>query len=182
MENQPNLETLKFPIGKYQKPISISEKDLKNWIETIEDFPNKLKKITKNLSSEALNYNYRPDGWTIKQVIHHCADSHMNSFMRFKLALTEENPTIKPYDEAKWAELTDGNNEDISASLLIIEGLHKRWALLLKSFNESDFEKTFYHPESQQNIRLDDALSIYNWHCNHHFAHIERALGYKGKF
>ena len=173
---------LKYPIGEYEKPNLISEKDILNWIETIENFPKKIKSVTDNLSIEELNLKYRPDGWSIKQVVHHCADSHMNSFIRFKLALTEDNPTIKPYDEAKWANLTDSNDDDISNSLLIIEGLHNRWALLLKSFDENDFIRSFFHPESKTTNRLDAILGFYAWHCNHHLAHIEQALKYNGMF
>ena len=171
---------LKFPIGIFQKPTLISETDIKNWIDTIAHFPGKIKTITANLSVEKLNWKYRLEGWNIKQVVHHCADSHMNSYIRFKLALTEDNPTIKPYDEAKWAELTDANDDDISASHSIIEGLHKRWALLLQSFDEDDFKRTFYHPESNTKNRLDEILGFYAWHCNHHLAHIEQALQHNG--
>ena len=173
---------LKFPIGEYKKPNLISENDIQNWIEIIETFPLKIKRITKNLSVEKLNWKYRPDGWSVKQVVHHCADSHMNSFIRFKLALTEVNPTVKPYDEAKWAELKDANEDDISASLSIIESLHKRLALLLKSFDENDFKSSFFHPESKTTNCLDVVLSFYAWHCNHHLAHIEQALKYNGIF
>ena len=177
-----NPEALKFPIGEFQKTNSISENDIQNWIATIENFPKEIKKLTENLSLEKLNLKYRPNGWSVKQVVHHCADSHMNSFIRFKLALTEINPTVKPYDEAKWAELTDGNEDDISASLSIIEGLHKRWALLLKSFDNDNFSNTFFHPESKTTNRLDVILGFYAWHCKHHLAHIEQALKHNGMF
>lgn len=182
MTKNPDLDQLKFPIGQFQKPISISENDIKNWIDTIESFSHKIKSATKNLSVEKLNLKYRPDGWSVKQVVHHCADSHMNSFIRFKLALTEVNPVIKPYEEAKWAALTDANEDDISASLLIIEGVHKRWTLLLKSFDENDFKSSFFHPESKTTNCLDVILGLYAWHCNHHLAHIEQALNYNGMF
>lgn len=182
MENTQTLETLKFPIGHFTKPNSITENDIQNWIETIALFPSKIKKITSYLSTEELNWCYRPEGWKIKQVIHHCADSHMNSFIRFKLALTEDNPIIKPYEEAKWATLADGDCDDISASLLIIEGVHARWTMLLESFDESHLTKTFTHPESKKTYELKEAIGLYAWHCNHHFAHIEQALIHKGKF
>ncbi|HEY6144352.1 MAG TPA: putative metal-dependent hydrolase, partial [Flavobacterium sp.] len=140
MENIFNLEKLRFPIGHFQKPDSISENDLKTWIATIENFPSKIKKLTSTLSVEELNWLYRPGGWCIKQVVHHCADSHMNSFIRFKLALTEDVPTIKPYEEQLWAELTDGNSNDILPSFQIIEGVHTRWTLLLKSFGSTELK------------------------------------------
>jgi DinB superfamily len=177
-----NIETLKFPIGEFQKPITISEKDLKTWISVIENFPNKIKTSTEKLSAEQLNLIYRPEGWSIKQVVHHCADSHMNSFIRFKLAITENNPTIKPYEEALWANLPDGNTNDISTSILIIEGLHKRWTMMLKTFAITDFKKSFFHPESKTTNTLDTILAFYAWHCDHHLAHIEQALMFKNKF
>lgn len=182
MKTNNDLETLKFPIGHFAKPDLITENDIENWIETIEIFPSKLKNTVSNLSAEELNWKYRPEGWKIKQVVHHCADSHMNSLIRFKLALTEDNPIIKPYEEGKWAELIDGNCDDISASLLILEGIHARWTMLLKSFKASDLAKTFVHPESKKTYELKEIIGLYAWHCNHHFAHIEQALMYKGKF
>ena len=176
------LEILKFPIGHYVNPNIISVNDIDNWIETIENFPLKIKKITENLSDEKLNLKYRPDGWNIKQVVHHCADSHINSYIRFKLALTENNPTIKPYNEAKWAELVDANEDNILDSILIIEGIHARWTKMLKSFNDTDLSKTFIHPENKKSYELREVIGLYAWHCDHHFAHIEQALSYKGNF
>lgn len=180
--NATELEKLKFPIGKFQKPDFISESDLKTWISEIENFPVKIKKLTSTLSSEELNWIYRPQGWSIKQVIHHCADSHMNSFIRFKLALTENIPTIKPYKEAFWAELVDGNSNNILPSLQIIEGVHTRWVLLLKSFGKEELKKQFTHPESNKTFCLDEIIGLYTWHCNHHLSHIEQALQHKGQF
>lgn len=182
MENKFNLEKLKFPIGKFQKPDSISQNDLKTWIETIENFPFKIKKLTENLSVEELNWIYRPQGWRIKQVVHHCADSHMNSLIRFKLALTEDKPTIKPYEEQLWAELIDGNSETISPSIQIIEGVHARWVLLIKSFEEKELKRQFIHPANNKTTSLDETIGMYAWHCNHHLAHIEQAILHKGQF
>lgn len=182
MENTFNLEKLKFPIGQFQKPETISENDLNLWINYIETFPARIKKLTQNLSVEELNWIYRPNGWNIKQVVHHCADSHMNSFIRFKLALTEDIPTIKPYEEQLWAELADGNSNDILPSIQIIEGLHARWVLLLKSFGSTELKRQFTHPANNKTSCLDEIIGIYAWHCNHHLAHIEQALLYKGQF
>lgn len=182
MENDFNLEKLKYPIGKFQKPDSISENDLKTWIAIIENFPIKIKNLTEKFSVEELNWVYRPNGWSIKQVVHHCADSHMNSFIRFKLALTEDTPTIKPYEEAEWAELTDGNSDTIFPSIQIIEGVHARWTLLLKSFGEKELKRKFIHPANNKTSCLDEVIGIYAWHCNHHLAHIEQAILHKGKF
>ncbi|MFL9830209.1 YfiT family bacillithiol transferase [Flavobacterium sp. ARAG 55.4] len=177
-----DLEKLKFPIGEFQKPNLITTDNLKNWIAIIEEFPSKVKLLTENLSVKELNWIYRPDGWKIKQLIHHCADSHMNSFIRFKLALTEEMPIIKPYEEDQWAELQDGLADDLSASVLIIEGVHARWVYLLKSFGEKELKRQFIHPATNKISTLEETIGMYAWHCNHHLAHIEQALLYKGQF
>lgn len=182
MQKEYNLESLKFPIGKFKKPNFISENEIKPWIKVIENFPDKIIKITNNLSIIELNWKYRPQGWTIKQVVHHCADSHMNSFIRFKLTLTEENPIIKPYEEAKWAELSDGNSDTIHSSIQIIVGVHSRWTLLLKSLSEKDLQKKFIHPENNKMYSLEEVIGIYAWHCEHHLAHIEQAITNKGEF
>jgi hypothetical protein len=180
--NHPTLEKLKFPIGQFQKPDFISQNDLKIWIETIENFPSKIKNLTSTLSVEELNWIYRPQGWCIKQVVHHCADSHINSFIRFKLALTEELPTIKPYEEQLWAELADGNSNNILPSIQIIEGVHNRWVLLLKSFGEKELKRQFVHPANNKISSLEETIGTYAWHCNHHLAHIEQAVLHKGQF
>lgn len=177
-----NIEQLKFPIGKFSKPEIISEEHILHWISEIETFPNRIRQLTNELSVAQLNWIYRPEGWTIKQVVHHCADSHINSFVRFKLALTEEIPTIKPYEEAKWAELRDGLDDDISASLQIIEGVHYRWVLLLKSLDAAQLHRQFSHPETKKIYCLDEIIGLYAWHCNHHLAHIEQAIMQKGQF
>lgn len=182
MEAPSDIEKLRFPIGKFNKPEFISESDIVQWISEIELFPKRITTITQSLSREQLNWNYRPNGWKIKQVVHHCADSHCNSFIRFKLALTEEIPTIKPYEEAKWAELTDGLDDDISPSLKIIEGIHHRWVLLLKNFDAVQLSRQFLHPESKKTYRLDEVIGLYAWHCNHHLAHIQQALIHQNNF
>lgn len=175
------MKDLKYPIGKFEKPNLISYDNLDSWIAIIENFPSRIKLITENLTSEELNYIYRPDGWSITQVVHHCADSHMNSLIRFKLALTEDLPIIKPYEEAIWAILADVS-DDLEPSLQIIDGVHSRWTRLLKSFEDADFSRKFIHPTSGKIYELDQTLGIYAWHCNHHFAHIEQALFYKNNF
>jgi len=176
MQSESDLEKLKYPIGKFSKPETISEEHLKNWITDIEQFPNRLNKLVPYLSESELNYRYRPDGWTIKQVVHHCADSHMNSFVRFKLCLTEDLPTIKPYIESKWAELPDAIEPDITNSIKLIEGLHARWTVLLKSLDNSTLSKQYIHPDKDKPINLAETIAIYSWHCNHHLAHIKQAL------
>ncbi|MDQ8003176.1 MAG: putative metal-dependent hydrolase [Pedobacter sp.] len=166
-----NIDHLKFPIGRFNAPEEITLVHTKGWIEVIESFPERLNTATAELSEEELEKQYRPNGWTIKQVVHHCADSHMNSFVRFKLALTEDTPTIKPYHENLWAQLSDYKTP-IASSIKILEGLHKRWVLLLENLNEADLEKQFIHPENNELISLKKNIGIYAWHCNHHLAHI----------
>lgn len=148
----------------------------------IEDFPSQINTITENLSAEELNWVYRPKGWSIKQVVHHCADSHSNSFIRFKLVLTEEVPTIKPYEEQQWAELVDGNSDVILPSIQIIQGVHVRWVLLMKSLGEKELNRQYFHPANQKISSLKETIGVYAWHCNHHLAHIKQALFYKNKF
>lgn len=182
MSKKIDLESLKYPIGKLKVPKDPSEDERNRMIETIESFPEKISGLTENLSSEELGWTYRPGGWNIRQVVHHCADSHMNSFVRFKLALTEEVPTIKGYFEGRWAEMPDTTEAPISTSLSLIDGLHARWTVLLKSMSEEDFKKKLYHPEHEKELSLTFMLGLYDWHCRHHLAHIKQALAHKGEF
>ena len=166
------LEQLKFPIGKFEKPTTITKDDLLNWISEISTFPSRLKNEVNHLTNQQLNTQYRPEGWTIRQVVHHCADSHMNSLIRLKLTLTEDQPTVKPYYEERWAELADSKNMPIEPSLKMIEGIHERWTVLLNNLSESDYSKIFIHPEHGKAFRIDENIGMYAWHCNHHLAHI----------
>lgn len=177
-----DIEKLKYPIGDFVKPKSISSAELENCINQIEEFPNRISELTTGLSVEELNYNYRPEGWSIKQVVHHCADSHINAFVRTKLALTEILPVIKPYNEAVWANLIDGKTDSISDSLFILKGVHARWTMLLNNLGTADLEREYYHPENNKNYKLNEVIAIYSWHSNHHLAHIEQALFYKNQF
>lgn len=167
-----NIESLKYPIGKFEKSSEITQSLINTWIKDIEAFPDKLKHEVQNLSQEQLDTPYRPDGWTIRQVVHHVADSHMNSFIRIKLALTEDNPVIKPYLEAKWAELPDTKNYPVQISLNIIQALHERWGYLLKALTEEELDRTFIHPESNKEFTIKEMIGFYAWHSNHHLAHI----------
>ena len=176
----PDLEKLKFPIGKFDKPTTISNKHLKEYIASIETLPEKLRAHVEILVNAELNTAYRPGGWTIRQVVHHLADSHMNGFIRAKLALTEKNPTIKPYPEALFAELPDTKTMPIETSLILLEGLHARWAVLLKSLSAKDWKKTIVHPEHKRAIALDEYMGMYAWHCNHHLSHITGLKERKG--
>lgn len=181
MTNQ-ELQALKYPIGGLSFPKEISTAMMQEWIDNIASFPNQIKTAIEGLNEAELNWIYRPDGWTIKQVIHHCADSHMNAFIRFKLALTEEIPTIKPYLEASWAQLADTTEVEVDHSVRLLEALHYRWAVLLKSMTEEDFQRKFHHPELKRDLRLQSNLCLYSWHCQHHLAHVKQAKAHKGQF
>ncbi|MEM1002568.1 MAG: YfiT family bacillithiol transferase [Bacteroidota bacterium] len=177
-----SIEELKYPIGEYHPDKNPDQQTLELWISEIESFPSRLNQEVENLGLEALNWRYRPEGWTIKQVVHHCADSHLNSIMRFKLALTEDAPIIRPYDEASWAELEDGQYDDLTVSLKFIKALHAKWVKLLKTLNKEDLNRVFLHPEHGAIFNLAETIGNYAWHGNHHLAHIRNALKYQGKF
>lgn len=169
-----NTEELKYPVGKFIRPESITKEIINDAIADIENFPNLVKTEIQNLDEADFHLRYRPDGWTISQVVHHCADSHINSFVRFKLALTENIPTIKPYEESLWAELPD-NNLSPFVSLKLLEALHERWFFILKSISDEDLNKEFIHPEQSERISLKENILVYSWHCKHHLAHIRQA-------
>ena len=166
------LDQLRFPIGKYINTTVIDSNGLKNFIADIQSFPKCLNEEVAHLNDAQLDTPYRPEGWTIRQVVHHCADSHMNSLTRFKLALTEDSPTIKPYYEERWAELADSKFTPIESSLKLLEGLHERWVALLNSLTELQLKRNFIHPEHGKSFQLDENIGVYAWHCNHHLAHI----------
>jgi uncharacterized damage-inducible protein DinB len=163
-------EDLRFPVGKFEEVV-VSKELRGQFIKTIEDLPKQLRVACSGLSEERLETQYRPDGWTIKQVVHHVADSHAQSLSRFKLGLTEDSPTIKPYAEDEWAELADGNHAPVELSLSIIDGVHGRWTILLNSMTDEDFAKKLNHPERGL-YDLDYFLSLYDWHSRHHLAHV----------
>jgi hypothetical protein len=161
----------RYPVGRYQAPDVITAAERSPWIRQIETLPSSLKEAVAGLSDTQLNTPYRAGGWTVRQVVHHLPDSHLNSYTRFRLALTEDSPAIKPYDEAAWAELPDAKSGPIEPSLALLEGLHMRWAGLLHSLDDADYARTFKHPELGE-IRLDWTLGLYAWHCRHHLSHI----------
>ncbi|WP_179345489.1 YfiT family bacillithiol transferase [Winogradskyella ursingii] len=179
--NEKDLYKLKFPIGEFKKPKEIRPEDINIWISSIEAFPNAIKEVTEGLNETELNYKYRPNGWTIKQVVHHCADSHTNSLIRFKLALTEDRPTIKPYFEDRWAKLND-YTEPIDSAISIIDGVHKKLGVLLRNLNAEELKREFVHPEHGKHFSLKETIGVYAWHSNHHLAHIKQAIISKGKF
>ncbi|WP_019241551.1 MULTISPECIES: YfiT family bacillithiol transferase [Bacillus] len=162
-----------YPIGQYRFPEDYQESNKIGWINEIANLPAILKETLNDLSREQIQQSYRENGWTVQQLVHHIADSHMNAFIRFKLALTEENPTIKPYDEGSWALLSDTYAMDIESSLHIIEGLHRRWVHLLRNMTTDDYKRKFVHPELNQTFTLLEVLGLYAWHGKHHVAHIK---------
>ena len=170
MENY--LESLKYPIGKFSEPEQISYEQLKAWIAEIQALPNKLRDATQNLKPNQLDTPYRLNGWTIRQVVHHLPDSHLNAYIRFKLAITENEPTIKPYFEDRWAETADAKNGNIDVSLDLLESLHKRWVAFMTSLTAEDFERIFIHPEHGKSFMLKSVIGMFAWHGNHHVAHI----------
>ncbi|MCM3118720.1 bacillithiol transferase BstA [Neobacillus sp. MER 74] len=169
---------LKYPIGKFQFNGVITDSVTKDWINDIENLPRLLRDAVKDLNNEQLDTPYRTEGWTVRQVIHHLADSHMNAYVRFKLALTEEIPVIKPYDETNWAELSD-YKLPIDISLSLLEALHKRWTNLLRSLSPTDMKKTFIHPDSGK-VYVGKNIGIYAWHGRHHLGHITSLRKRKG--
>jgi DinB superfamily len=169
-----DIEKLKYPIGKFIKPTVIDKIIIDSWINDIENLPAQIKATLAKLSIAELQKPYRPDGWTKIQVINHIADSHMNALIRIKLALTENSPTIKPYNQNGWANLEDGKNTPIEISLAIIEGVHYRLALLLRSLVDVDFEKVFIHPEYKIEYKIKESIGTYAWHGKHHLKHLEQ--------
>jgi uncharacterized damage-inducible protein DinB len=164
------MKDIRYPIGTFT--FDLNQKEQKDvWIQQIEALPDKLSQSISELDHKMLERSYRPGGWTLRQVIHHIADSHLNGYTRFKLALTEEAPTIKPYHQDGWADLADSKENPAEVSLLVIQGLHARWAALAKSLSEEQLNRTYINPESGEHT-LYKSLALYAWHGNHHLAHI----------
>lgn len=170
------MTDLRYPIGLFESPEIITERHKQEWISTLAEFPSRLEDLVEKLSEIQLNTPYREGGWTIRQVVHHCADSHHHSYIRFKWALTEENPTIKAYDEALWADLFDSRTSPIDLSILHLKAVHGKLVNLLKGLTDADLERTFYHPEGKVFVPLKENIGIYAWHCNHHYEHINQLL------
>lgn len=167
---------LQYPIGTFEIPHAISKNQIEDWVSILEYFPDRLENLVKNLTDEQLDTVYRPDGWTVRQVVHHVSDSHHHCYTRFKWALTEDNPVIKAYHEDRWAELVDSKTAPIEMSIQHLKAIHIKLVYLLKSMSEADFNKTFIHPETKKVVILKQNVGIYAWHCNHHYAHIDTLL------
>jgi hypothetical protein len=166
----PAIE-LSYPIGKFDFSQRVDARDRAALIDTVAGAPARFREAVRGLDDAQLDTPYRPGGWTVRQTIHHVAESHMNSFLRFRWALTEENPAVKGYDEAKWAELHDSRTMPLEPSLGLLEGLHARWDDLLRAMSDADFARTFMHSQLGP-LRLDLVLALYAWHTRHHAAHI----------
>lgn len=169
------IELLSYPIGKFEPPPFYTKEQLTSWINEIAALPGRLKQAVLGVKESDLEITYKPGGWSVKQVIHHIADSHSNSLIRFKLALTEIEPVIRPYDQDAWANLED-YNMPVEVSLMMIEALHLHWVVLLNSLSEQQWSRSYYHPEQLKAISLKQATGMYAWHGNHHLAHISNAI------
>lgn len=179
---EETLYSLRFPIGEFERPVSPTSEQIAAWIDDIEQFPDRVELLMQNLNATQKNWPYRPGGWNIKQVVHHCSDSHINSIVRFKLALTEDTPTIRPYFEDRWVKLPDAFDNDLTDVLMLLTGLHRKWAVLLKNLTPEQLERTFIHPEHEQPLTVAINIALYAWHCNHHLAHIQQAIRSKGTY
>ena len=168
----------RYPIGTAKEYTSGKEKYDENikaiYLKEIKLCPSMLEHAIANLDQHQLDTPYREGGWTVKQVVHHVADSHMNAYIRFKLALTEDNPTIKPYEEAAWAELSDTKNLPVNISLTLLHALHTRWVEIMNNMSEQDWQRTVFHPEHKRSMSLWDLAGLYAWHGKHHTAHITK--------
>ena len=167
---------LRYPIGPFHYSGESTAEQRRGFIDRIEQAPARLRAAVAGLTEQQLETPYRPGGWTVRQVVHHVADSHINSYCRFRLALTEVRPAIKGYDEALWAELTDSRTAPVEMSLALLEALHRRWVLLLRSMTPVDFARTFHHSQLGP-VTLDRTLALYAWHGEHHLAHVGLATG-----
>ncbi|TAF63187.1 MAG: putative metal-dependent hydrolase [Cytophagales bacterium] len=173
------LEQWQYPIGRFTAQAQYNKETIAKGIAQIKKLPTALREAVAGWNDAQLNTPYREGGWTVRQLIHHLADSHSNSHIRFRLALTEENPTIKPYEEALWATLPDAKEAPVEWSLQILEGLHLRWGVLLDSLSADDLQRGFFHPQAKKTILLAEAIMLYAWHSEHHLTHITRLKTFK---
>lgn len=175
-----NLERWQYPIGRYQAKASFTQAEIDTAIATLKRFPDDLKNVLSECSSTDLDQAYRPGGWTIRQLVHHVADSHMHSYMRCKYAFLEDTPTIKGYQEKDWAEKSpDATSYDIMASIKIIEGIHERWTYFFEQLTAAELQREYDHPERTENFPLVEVVCFYAWHAQHHLHHITQYLKHK---
>ena len=166
------MEDLRYPIGQFRYEAEPDQHRREQWIDQIAATPANLRAAVAGLSPHQLDTPYRDKGWTVRQVVHHLPDSHLNAYTRIKLALTEDEPTIRPYEEARWAELPDARDGPVELSLTLLDVLHQRWVLLLRSLRPDDFHRRYRHPEHGRLFELDEVVALYAWHGRHHVAHI----------
>ena len=174
-----DLDKLRYPVGKFERvkpPLDPATRVA--LVRTIEDTPARFRSLVGGLSDAQLDTPYRPGGWTVRQVVHHVPESHMNAYIRMKLAATEDSPAIKTYEEQLWAELPDARTAPAELSLSLLEALHRRWVLFLKNLSNADYARTFKHPD-WGTVTIDESVALYAWHCRHHLAHVEQALSAK---
>lgn len=171
------LESLRYPVGKFNMQANITQEMVKGYMNTLSKLPGQMAEVWNSLSVTQRNMPYREGGWTISQVVHHVADSHMNAYIRTKMAVTEDHPTIKPYKEELWAQLPDMSHCSPDVSLQLITAMHRRWVSLLENLNESDFSRTYYHPENKREYTVNELLCLYDWHSRHHLAHMKLVMG-----
>ena len=172
-----DLEKLKYPVGRMPRlstPLDAATREA--YLATLEALPARIRSLVTGLPDAQLETPYRPGGWTVRQVVHHLPDSHLNAYVRMKLAATEDTPTIRTYHEELWAELPEAKSAPIAMSLALLDALHQRWTAFLRTLPEPEFQKAFQHPEWGR-VTIDEALGMYEWHCRHHTAHIRQGLG-----
>ena len=169
----------RYPVGKFQRQEKLTSTERRALIDQIVAAPARMREAVAGLNEQQLATPYREGGWTVRQVVHHVPDSHLNAYIRFRLALTEDMPTIKPYDQAQWAELADARESPVETSLQLLQSLHDRWVRLLRSMSDADFSRRLMHPENGP-MTLENVLAVYGWHGRHHTAHITSLRQRKG--
>jgi hypothetical protein len=168
---EASLDSLQYPVGRFVLPEEVTKESIAAAIEVIRKFPLELEDAIRDMDDAQLNVPYRPGGWNTRQVVHHCADSHMNALIRFKWALTEDNPVIKPYWQDKWAELPDMQAHP-AVSIAILKSVHQRWVNLMQQMTDTDWKRTYIHPEHNKQFSLKQVVMNYEWHCRHHLGHV----------
>ena len=172
-----DLETLRYPVGRFARPTPPLDRATRDaHIDTLEQMPARLRPLVAGRSDAELDTPYRPGGWTVRQVVHHVPDSHMNAYLRMKFAVTEDAPAIKAYDEARWAELPEAKTGPTDMSIALLDGLHRRWVMFLRALTDAESSRVYVHPELGR-VTLDEAIALYAWHCRHHTAHVKLGLG-----
>ncbi len=174
-----NLTLLKYPIGGFEYQ---PDGQILSYLDRIENAPTEIENLVSNLNDDELNWRYRPGGWNLFTLVHHISDSHMNAYIRLKIACTESGKAISPYDEKAWAELDENNISSVNDSIQLLFFLHRKWVTFLKELSLEDLEKTYFHPSSQKHVSIREAIQLYAWHSDHHIAHIKQGISAQGKY